>query len=158
MPKSPPWRVLGPLQAGSSPTPHHQRLHMLFTPSTTGLAGSGYAGSDFHRASPTCPQIKHRMIIMRDSAPAQAVEASRLKYAANRSAALQNGTSGPQMIARTRPHKQGAIRNTIGSLLFSPQTTAGVLRSSGAELPLMLSDHPACARRTSYRAPADSAH
>src|ERR1700733_15881454 len=33
MPESPPSRVPGPLQAGSSPTPHHQRLRMLFTPS-----------------------------------------------------------------------------------------------------------------------------
>jgi hypothetical protein len=31
-----------------------------FTPSQTGFAGSGYAGRDFHRATLTCPQIKHR--------------------------------------------------------------------------------------------------
>src|SRR5258706_6593650 len=32
----------------------------VFTPSTTGFAGSGYASRDFHRTSLTCPQIKHR--------------------------------------------------------------------------------------------------
>jgi hypothetical protein len=29
----------------------------VFTPSQTGFADSGYAGRDFHRDSPTCPQI-----------------------------------------------------------------------------------------------------
>jgi hypothetical protein len=68
MPKSPPSRVLGPLQAGSSPTPHHQRLDMLFTPSTAGCACSGYAGLDFHCTRPTCPQIKHRTMTAPDPA------------------------------------------------------------------------------------------
>jgi hypothetical protein len=50
---------------------------MRFTPSTAGFARSGYAGSDFPRTSPTCPQIKHRTVIMRVPAPAQDIEASR---------------------------------------------------------------------------------
>jgi hypothetical protein len=76
MPKSPPSRVLGPLQAGSSPTPHHQRLDLHFTPSTAGFACSGYAGLDFHRTRPTCPQINHRMVMAQDHAPALDIGAS----------------------------------------------------------------------------------
>ena len=34
-----------------------------FTPRTTGFAGSGYAGRDFHRTSLTCPQIKRARCI-----------------------------------------------------------------------------------------------
>jgi len=85
----------------------------------------------FIRDSPTCPQIKHRMLIMRDSALLRPSKHRGPTYDANRSAASQNGTSGPQMIARTRALKQRAIRNAIGSFVVSQQaTTAGVSRSS----------------------------
>jgi hypothetical protein len=50
---------------------------MRFTPSTTGFAGSGYAGRDFHRTSLTCPQIKRRQKHRAEPAPAQGTEASR---------------------------------------------------------------------------------
>jgi hypothetical protein len=33
------------------------------------FAGSGYAGSDFHRTSPTCPQIKRRPAHRADDVP-----------------------------------------------------------------------------------------
>jgi hypothetical protein len=49
---------------------------MLFTPSKPGFARSGYAGLDFHRTRPTCPQIKHRTMMARDPAPAQDIGAS----------------------------------------------------------------------------------
>jgi hypothetical protein len=75
---------------------------MRFTPSQRGFAGSGYAGWDFHRTSPTCPQIKRRPNHRVGSAHVQLSEASLpndAKDGANRSAASGKGMSGQQMIA-----------------------------------------------------------
>jgi hypothetical protein len=48
------WTFAGCVISDStSSTPSHAR----FTPSRTGFADSGYAGRDFHRDSPTFPQI-----------------------------------------------------------------------------------------------------
>jgi hypothetical protein len=49
----------------SSSTPSH-----AFYTNTTGFAGSGYAGRDFHRTSLTCPQIKRRTAPTRGFVPA----------------------------------------------------------------------------------------
>src|SRR5260370_2167356 len=51
------WTFAGCVISDStSSTPSHAR----FTLSSSGFAGSGYAGRDFHHASLTCPQIKRR--------------------------------------------------------------------------------------------------
>ena len=53
----------------------HLQLHIInalacvLHQATTGFAGSGYAGRDFHRTSLTCPQIKRRPIHRAGSAP-----------------------------------------------------------------------------------------
>jgi hypothetical protein len=50
------WTFAGCVISDSTPSTPHMR----FTPSRKGFAGSGYAGWDFHRTGPTCPQIKRR--------------------------------------------------------------------------------------------------
>jgi len=52
----------------------HLRLHIetILHQSHEGIAGSGYAGRDFHRTSPTCPQIKPaRRIARRSCSPSK---------------------------------------------------------------------------------------
>jgi hypothetical protein len=66
------------------------------------IAGSGYAGRDFHRTSLTCPQIKRRSPRARNPAPAQSTEASQPRHAkccANRSAASEKSMAWQRLIA-----------------------------------------------------------
>jgi hypothetical protein len=121
------------LQAGSSPTPHHQRLDMLFTPSTAGFACSGYAGSDFHRTRPTCPQIKHRTVTARDPAPAQDIGASYSKLPDAVRIALLPLRTVCQGLKRLQEHVQEHVQEHMqerGRPIFSFQG-----RASGSRLP-----------------------
>ena len=129
----------------------HLRLHIetILHQATTGFAGSGYAGRDFHRTSLTCPQIKPARRIARGSAPPQGNLARgsdrRRKSGANRPAASEKGMSRQQMIASNAP---GALRTAGDDVI--PRTYA-------ADGSIAISDRQACGRRPSCRAPDDNA-
>jgi hypothetical protein len=126
----------------------HLRLHIetILHQSHEGIAGSGYAGRDFHRTSPTCPQIKPAAATRAGPAPLKTTPTPRpcdaRTRATNRSARPRNGTSSPQLIASKAPGASGAGRR------FHP---ACVEIDSG------ISGRRVCERRPSYRAPDDSA-
>jgi hypothetical protein len=106
---------------------------MLFTPSTAGFACSGYAGLDFHRTRPTCPQIKRRTVTARDPAPAQDIGASYSKLPDAVRIALLPLRTVCQGLKRLQEHVQEHVQEHMqerGRPIFSFQG-----RASGSRLP-----------------------
>ena len=88
----------------------HLRLHIetILHQSHEGIAGSGYAGRDFHRTSPDLSPDQAPPDASRgDPAPVKATRSAaamrRERRGANRSARPRNGTSWPQLIASKAP-------------------------------------------------------
>ena len=127
----------------------HLRLHIetILHQSHKGIAGSGYAGRDFHRTSPTCPQIKParriaRRVLLPSKRPQRA--SMRCKDAGHES------LSSPQKryVMATIDCKQSARRFRRRATISS-RLCGNVLDN--------ISGRRVCERRPSYRAPDDSA-
>jgi hypothetical protein len=109
---------------------------MLFTPSTTGFACSGYVGLDFHRTRPTCPQIKHRTVMARDPAPAQDIGATYSKLPDAVRIALLPVRTVRQGLKRLQEHVQEQAQEHMQDGVQEPgrPIVPGILRARAPKI------------------------